>query len=197
MAIDKTNHIDYAGLEHFKSKQDAFNQTKFDAKVNAEENKRLMTTAEGSKLEGVAEGAQVNVIETVKVNGTALTVAEDGKSVNIDLSEYAKSADYTSALLYKGTKPTYSELPTEGNKTGDVYNITAADPENGINAGDNVAWNGESWDNLAGVVDLSGKVDKEDGKGLSTEDFTSELKTKLENIGVATNDDIDEMFKAE
>lgn len=29
---------------------------------------------------------------------------------------------------------------------------------------------------------LTGKVDKEDGKGLSSEDFTTELKTKLENL---------------
>lgn len=43
------------------------------------------------KLNGIAAGAQVNVIESVKVNGTALSVT--GKSVNIDLSPYAKSAD--------------------------------------------------------------------------------------------------------
>lgn len=35
---------------------------------------RLMTAAEGTKLEGVETGAQKNVIETVKVSGTALTV---------------------------------------------------------------------------------------------------------------------------
>lgn len=29
---------------------------------------------------------------------------------------------------------------------------------------------------------LAGKVDKQEGKGLSTEDFTTELKTKLENL---------------
>lgn len=32
------------------------------------------------------------------------------------------------------------------------------------------------------TVDLSGKVDKEEGKGLSTNDFTDELKAKLEGI---------------
>ena len=42
------------------------------------------TTAEKTKLGGISEGAQVNVIETVQVNGTALTVS--GKAVNIDLS---------------------------------------------------------------------------------------------------------------
>ena len=42
---------------------------------------RLMTAAEGTKLEGVETGAQKNVIETVKVGGTALTVTE--KAVDI------------------------------------------------------------------------------------------------------------------
>ena len=37
-----------------------------------------------AKLDGVAAGAQVNVIETVKVNGGVIAVAED-KSVNIDM----------------------------------------------------------------------------------------------------------------
>lgn len=42
---------------------------------------RLITEAEGTKLEGIAEGAQVNVIESIKVNNVAQTV--DGKAVNI------------------------------------------------------------------------------------------------------------------
>ena len=42
---------------------------------------RLITAAEGTKLEGIAEGAQVNVIESIKVNDVAQTI--DGKAVNI------------------------------------------------------------------------------------------------------------------
>ena len=42
---------------------------------------RLITAAEGTKLEGIAEGAQVNVIESIKVNNVAQTI--DGKAVNI------------------------------------------------------------------------------------------------------------------
>ncbi len=61
----------------------------------------------------------------------------------------------SSALHYKGTKENYSDLPQSGNKVGDVWNITNASTANGINAGDNVAWNGSSWDVLAGTVDLS------------------------------------------
>ena len=42
---------------------------------------RLMTEAEGTKLEGIEAGAQVNKIESVKVGGTALEITE--KAVNI------------------------------------------------------------------------------------------------------------------
>ena len=63
--------------------------------VEAESGKRLMTDAEGTKLGGIATGAQVNVIETVKVNNTALTVTS--KAVNIDLSSYAQTSDFTYA----------------------------------------------------------------------------------------------------
>lgn len=42
---------------------------------------RLMTADEGTKLAGIAEGAQANVIEAVKVGGTALAISE--KAVDI------------------------------------------------------------------------------------------------------------------
>lgn len=59
------------------------------------------------------------------------------------------------ALHYKGSKDTYADLPTSGNSTGDVWNIVNADATHGVKAGDNVAWNGKSWDVLSGTVDLS------------------------------------------
>ena len=40
-----------------------------------------MTDAEGTKLAGVATGAQVNVLEAVKVGGTALDITD--KAVDI------------------------------------------------------------------------------------------------------------------
>lgn len=64
-------------------------------------------------------------------------------------------AKMSSALEYKGSKDTYADLPTTGNKKGDVWNIVNADASHGVNAGDNVAWNGTTWDVLAGTVDLT------------------------------------------
>lgn len=60
-------------------------QGNIDKKVDKVEGKVLSTndytTAEKTKLEGITSGAQVNVIETVKVNGVALTPAN--KAVNV------------------------------------------------------------------------------------------------------------------
>lgn len=194
MTITTTPATAHVTLEQIDSITDAI-AAKEATKVDKVEGKGLSeadyTNTEKTKLQGVAEGAQVNVLEAVKVNGEALEITEKG--VNIDLSEYAKSADYTTALLYKGTVATYAELPAEGQKVGDMYNVTAADPSHDLNAGENVAWNGTGWDNLGGVTDLSGKVDKVAGKGLSTEDFTTDLKNKLEAIDEATAEDINQI----
>jgi hypothetical protein len=43
---------------------------------------RLISDAEGTKLGNIATGAQANVIETVKVNGVALT-PDTNKAVDI------------------------------------------------------------------------------------------------------------------
>lgn len=200
MTIETTTsanaHVELQHLDRLTDSMAASIKTGLDKKVDKVEGKQLSTndytTTEKEKLAGIEEGAQVNVLEAVKVNGESLEITDKG--VNIDLSEYAKSADLTTVLTYKGTVATYADLPAAAdNKVGDVYNVTAADADHNLNAGENVAWNGTDWDNLGGVTDLSGKVDKETGKGLSTNDFTDALKKKLEDITVATDDDMDKL----
>lgn len=56
---------------------------------------RLMTADEGTKLAGIAAGAQVNKIEAVKIGGTALEIAAADKSVNI--------TEISTDLLKQGT----------------------------------------------------------------------------------------------
>ena len=57
---------------------------------------------------------------------------------------------------YKGSVETYADLPTSEQQIGDVWNVETADPDHGIKAGDNVAWDGAQWDVLGGNHDLSG-----------------------------------------
>lgn len=67
-------------------------------KVSKVEGSRLMSETEGTKLAGIAEGAQVNVIESVKVNGTALSINE--KSVNIEIESIkVKGVDGADKML--------------------------------------------------------------------------------------------------
>lgn len=110
-------------------------------------------------------------------------------------------------LNYKGSVPTYNDLPTEGNLEGDVWNVTKTDV--------NYAWTGTDWDSfgssavnivddlttggataalsaeqgkvLKGLVDT--KVDKVSGKQLSTNDYTTAEKDKL--AGLSNYNDVD------
>jgi hypothetical protein len=94
-----------------------------DGKVDKVEGSRLMTSAEGEKLAGIATGAEVNIVKSV--DDTEFILNENGK-----------------------------------------LNIKAL-----------------GQDKITGLADaLAGKVSTETGKGLSSNDYTDEEKTKLANL---------------
>lgn len=97
--------------------------------------------------------------------------------VDEKLTVYAKKSDIASALKYKGSKNTYSELPSSGQSVGDVWNVVQADSSHNIKAGDNVAWNGSSWDVLSGTVDLSGYVQDSDLVEITTGEIDSIIES--------------------
>lgn len=101
------------------------------------------TGAEKEKLAGIEAGAQVNVIETVKVNGTVQTVTE--KAINIDLSKYALKTDLTSAVKWQGAVATVGDLPTNAQK-GDMWHVESSGAE--------YVYNGEGWENVGTIVNL-------------------------------------------
>lgn len=104
-------------LDGYATKED------LNGKVDKVEGSRLMTSAEGEKLAGIATGAEVNVIKSV--DDTEFTLDENGK-----------------------------------------LNIKAL-----------------GQDKITGLADaLAGKVSSETGKGLSSNDYTNEDKTKLANL---------------
>lgn len=61
---------------------------------------RLMTADEGTKLAGIAAGAQVNKIETVKVGGTALAITEKAVDITEISTDLLKQG--TDTLVLKG-----------------------------------------------------------------------------------------------
>lgn len=163
------------------------------------------TSAEKNKLAGIASGANNYSLPTASANtlggvkiGANLTITNGVLSANqgnVDLTPYAKSADVASTYAkksdistvykYKGSVDSYSGLPANGMAVGDVYNVVAADSANGIKAGDNVVWNGNSWDNLSGVVDLSAYAKSSD---------IANTYMKTADYPTATDDDINGLF---
>lgn len=93
---------------------------------------------------------------TEKITTVANNLATHEADFNNPHKVTAKQLGLTTVYQYKGSVATYADLPTKGQKVGDVWNVETADPDHGIKAGDNVAWDGAQWDILGGNHDLSG-----------------------------------------
>lgn len=156
-----------------------------------------------SALEKV--GAQANRIESIKVNGTAQTIASD-KSVNITVptktSQLANDSTFqTSAQVVAAINTAISKSGHASFQKVDAVPKVDAAQENILYLvmntttkhydiyakikGDGDNYTMELLDDT--TVDLSGKVDKVEGKGLSTNDYTTADKTKLAGIAAGAN----------
>lgn len=93
---------------------------------------------------------------TERINTVANNLATHEADFSNPHKVTAEQLGLTTVYQYKGSVATYADLPTTGQKVGDVYNVETADPDHGIKAGDNVAWDGAQWDILGGNHDLSG-----------------------------------------
>ena len=80
-------------------------------------------------------------------------------------------AKVSSVYKYKGSVANQAALPQEGNVVGDVYNVE--------DTGMNYAWDGTTWDELGGDVDLTAYLTKEEAG--TTYAKKSEIPTKLPN----------------
>ena len=168
---------------------------------------KAYTATEKTKLSGIATGAEVNVVKSVDTtagtSGINLSTDSNGKldvtitsgsiasgnsnfvtgdtvytttnalapkasptftgtpkaptaTAGTNDTQIATTAFVTTAVSnavsgvykYKGTKAAYANLPSSGNTTGDVWNVTAAYGD--VPAGTNWAWTGEAWDALGG-----------------------------------------------
>ena len=93
---------------------------------------------------------------TKRIDTVANNLATHKADFNNPHKVTAEQLGLTTVYQYKGSVATYADLPTTGQKVGDVWNVETADPDHGIKAGDNVAWDGAQWDTLGGNHDLSG-----------------------------------------
>lgn len=116
---------------------------------------------------------------TKKITTVANNLATHEADFNNPHKVTAEQLGLTTVYQYKGSVATYADLPTTGQKVGDVWNVETADPDHGIKAGDNVAWDGAQWDALGGNHDLSGYAQLN-----SANTFTA-LNTFRSNIAVS------------
>ena len=116
---------------------------------------------------------------TERINTVANNLATHEADFSNPHKVTAEQLGLTTVYQYKGSVATYADLPTTGQKVGDVWNVETADPDHGIKAGDNVAWDGAQWDTLGGNHDLSGYAQLN-----SANTFTA-LNTFRANIAVS------------
>ena len=123
------------------------------------ENSDPATVSSWSKWYKLATKADIDGITTAlteRINTVANNLATHEADFNNPHKVTAEQLGLTTVYQYKGSVATYADLPTTGQKVGDVWNVETADPDHGIKAGDNAAWDGAQWDILGGNHDLSG-----------------------------------------
>lgn len=120
------------------------------------------TNDDKNKLTNIASGAQVNVIESVSVNGTPQTVTNKSVDITVptDTGDLTNDAGYITSAAITGKEDTTNKTTT----------ITSSSTDNQYPSA------------KATYIELNKKVDKVSGKGLSTNDFTNDDKNKLDNI---------------
>lgn len=112
-----------------------------------------------AKIKGlIPEGDVVTDTELTEILSNYVTTSQLNSTVEELEQKIEESAG--KIFTFKGSVPTYAELPSSDIAIGDVYNIETADPEHGIQAGDNVVWTGDGWSKLGGSIDLSNYATK-------------------------------------
>ena len=134
-------------------------------KVSSEAGKRLMTDAEGTKLEGIAEGAQVNVIDSVDTAQFAIDASKNLTLLDVAMS---KVSGLQAALDSKVTKVEGARLITSDEATKLEKLVLSAD----------------------GTVEISGEINASNVKELGSW-ITTNRDTVLGLLSVETESKLD------
>ena len=149
-------------------------------------------------------GAQANVLETIKVNGVVQSIEDKA----VDITVPTKTSQLNNDSTFQTSAQVVAAINTAISKSGhasfqkvDAVPKADAAQENILYLvmntttkhydiyakikGDGDSYPMELLDDT--TVDLSGKVDKVAGKGLSTNDYTTAEKTKLEGVAEGAN----------
>lgn len=139
----------------------------------------------------VTAGGEPNVITAVKNNGTALEITDKAVDIGASIAAAVANSDHLKRKVVTGVDaidPAAADadkfiymVPKTGSDEDDLYDEYMVLEGKVEHVGNT-------------KVDLSGKVDKEDGKGLSANDYTDEEKAKLAGIEMATDAEVDAML---
>ena len=155
-------------------------------------------SASSSKTAASTSATAAKTSETNSSDSEVNAKASETSCANILAQCKEQIAKITGTAKYVGSVDNYSDLTGKTNNTGDVWNIVNEDKTNGIKAGDNVIWNGKSWDNLSGFIDLSNYPTNSDVSNVlisaiatdNTITFTAKDGTtsqiSVDNVGSAT-----------
>lgn len=131
-----------------------------DGKLSAVQGVYNLPTASSTVVGGVKVGTNLTisngVLSATDTKYNPATSSANGLMSSADkakldgfgnASTYALKSDITGMYKFKGTKATYAQLPTTGNATGDVWDVT----ESGMN----YVWTGTAWDALGQVFTIT------------------------------------------
>ena len=120
----------------------------------------------------------------ISVNNKILEVLD---SADVEAIYDAIEAATSGVYYFKGSVATYTDLPSESNKQGDVYNV--------LDTGKNYAWDGEAWDDIGGAVVEEHIADKnnphevtKEQVGLGNVDNTSDANKPISDATQAALD---------
>lgn len=120
----------------------------------------LMSKEDKKKLDGLAQ-ADWNAN-----SGGAQILNKPDIYTKTEVNDLIEGVNIPGVYKYKGSKPTYQDLPTQSNEVGDVWNVVKTDI--------NYAWTGTDWDPLGGTSSMASTTEA----GL----MSSENFTKLQGI---------------
>ena len=103
------------------------------------------------RIDAAAAEKTVIIDNLESEDSNAALSAKQGKVLMNEINTVA--GKLVGVYTFRGSKETFAELPEEGMIAGDVWNVNEKVGDHP--AGTNWAWTGESWDALAGSIDLS------------------------------------------
>ena len=190
MAYESTHLVKLAALKALAEK------VKSDYALKSE-----LTALSGRVDDIVTAGGEPNVLTGVKVNGTALAITDKAVDITVPVkvSELTNDSKFQTDTEVAAAIAAADHMKRKIVNSTDDIDLTAADASQYIYmVKKGTSKTGDKYDEymvLDGAlekvgdweVDLSNYVQKETGKGLSSNDFTAELLEKLNGIEAEAN----------